>query len=475
MKKQNYCVFLLLIFVFSFAGAQELRLIKGRVTDSIPVQDSLGGSYALYVPQSFEAEKANPIIFVFDPEGRGRLAAQLFRGVAEEHSYVIASSNVNMEQDSLQENVTQALRMIGSVVKTIPIETDEIFAAGLNEGAQVASALPLIYSDIDGVLAIGNAVLNPDFVVEKNTFMFSAIVSELDYQKFQMESYVDFFEDRGFPAELNYYSDSPEKWPDTQVINSAVAGFVLNAMERGSRDRDAAVVESLFQNGLEHAESLRRKREYYPAYVKLEQMEEKYQDYNFDDILKERKRDLRRTRAFKKQRRESRRVKAREEIKQQDYIYFLENDLAIANFENIGWWAYQLDELKELQEKGSGVEQKMAHRLEGFLKSYSKVKYDDIQRSNAHLDVRIFASLLRTVLDKENPEPYLNIVKLAGQDGDYETALLYLEDLLKLGFDDMEALYNIPGILDLKLSPEYNELIQQYLGESKYYQAELLD
>lgn len=472
MKKQNYSLFLLLIFLFSFAEAQELRLIKGRVTDSIPVQDSLGGSFALYVPQSFEAEKANSVIFVFDPEGRGRLAAQLFRGVAEEQSYVIAASNVKYKEDSLQQNITQALRMIGSVVKTIPIDTDGIFTAGLNEGAQVASALPIIYNDIDGVLAVGDAVLKPDFVVEPNKFFFSAVVSEQDYQKFQLESYVDFFEDRGFPVELNYYSDDPTEWPDIQVISSAVAGFTLNSIQRGSRSLDPGVVETLFQNEIEYVESLRRQREYYPAFVKLEQMEEKYKGYGFEDVLKQKKRDLRRTRAFRKQRREYRSVKAREEIKQQDYIYFMENDLAVANFENIGWWAFQLDELRKLQEEGSTVEKKMAHRLEGFLKNYSKVKYDDIQQSNASLDVKIFASLLRTVLNKQDPEAYLNIVKLAGQDGDYETALLYLEDLLKLGFDDMEALYNIPGILDLRLSPEYNELIQKYLGESKYYQVE---
>jgi hypothetical protein len=441
------------------------------VTDSIPVQDSLGGSYALYIPESFQTNTANPVIFVFDPEGRGRLAAQLFRRVAEEQSYVIAASNAKFKEDSLQENVTQALRMIGSVIKAIPIDTDQIFTAGLGEGAQVASALPIIYNDIDGVLAIGNAVLKPDFVVEKNRFMFSALVSDRDFQKFEIESYVDFFEDRNFPSELGYYSDDPEEWPDTEVISNAVAGFTLYSMERGSRDRNAAVVESLFQDELEYAERLRRKREYYPAFVKLEQIEEKYSDYDFEDILKAKKRELRRTNPFRKQRREYRNIESREEIKQQDYIYFMENDLAIANFENIGWWAFQLDELQKIQEEGSAVEQKMAHRLEGFLKYYSAAKYDGIQQGNGSLDAKVFASLLRTVLDRQNPEAYLNIVKLAGQDGDYETALLYLEDLLKLGYDNMEALYDIPGILDLKLSPEYNELIQRYLGKSRYYRA----
>jgi len=114
----------------------------------------------------------------------------------------------------------------------------------------------------------------------------------------------------------------------------------------------------------------------------------------------------------------------------------------------------------------------MASRLQGFLDNLSKNYYDGYVNSQATPRSKVFVSVLRTIFDKEDPEAYLNIIKIAGHDGDHETALLYLEDLLKTGFDDMEALYEIEGILDLKLSETYNDKIREYLGEAKYYKAE---
>ncbi|MDT0678147.1 hypothetical protein [Autumnicola musiva] len=474
MKNGIWLIISFLLLFNGMAGAQEMRILKGRVTDSIPVQDSLSGTYALYIPQSIDAGEVNPVIFVYDPKGRGALAAGLFRTVAEEQSYIIAASNSRYDEDSLQVNLTKALKLVGSVLRLIPVDTNLMYTAGLNEGAQVASAIPMVYDEVDGALAVGDAVVNPEYLEKGNKFIFSALVSEEDFQKGQLESFADVFENEDFPVELGYYNGDAEEWPDEGLISNAVSGFTLNAIAKGKRPANPELIERMFNSELDFAERLRRTRNYFASYKKLEQLEEKYEEYEkFEDILKNKKRDLRRTRAFRRQRREVRNLEEEEQLHRSDYIYFLENDLATANFENVGWWAYQIDELRRIQEEGSLAEVQMAHRLEGFLQNIIGQRYQVIAVSNLNIDTKIFTSVLRTVVDKQNPEAYLKIIELAGHDGDYDTALLYLEDLLKTGFDDMEALYNIPGILDLKLSPEYNQLIQKYLGSSKYYQAEV--
>ena len=55
-------------------------------------------------------------------------------------------------------------------------------------------------------------------------------------------------------------------------------------------------------------------------------------------------------------------------------------------------------------------------------------------------------------------------------DNDYPTALFYLEEMLKNGFKDLNALYEIEGTLGLKFSREYNWIIKKYLGKSRYFQ-----
>ncbi len=122
-----------------------------------------------------------------------------------------------------------------------------------------------------------------------------------------------------------------------------------------------------------------------------------------------------------------------------------------------------------MQQGKNQAEAEMAFRLEGMLSSLAQNTFKNLSEKNARIDPLIFTAILRTIFEKEDPQAYKDIISLSSQDGDYYTALLYLEDLLKTGYKDMETLYDIPGTLDLKLSPEYNELIRKYLGESKFY------
>lgn len=61
------------------------------------------------------------------------------------------------------------------------------------------------------------------------------------------------------------------------------------------------------------------------------------------------------------------------------------------------------------------------------------------------------------------------MISLSAQDQDNETALFYLEQMLKNGYKDLNALYTIEGTLALKMSEKYNKLIKKYLGNSKYF------
>ncbi|HSJ11328.1 MAG TPA: hypothetical protein VK916_01510, partial [Gillisia sp.] len=174
-------------------------------------------------------------------------------------------------------------------------------------------------------------------------------------------------------------------------------------------------------------------------------------------------------RLYKNQYRDYTNAAAKEADLLERYYYFFNEDVSSANFENLGWWSQQIKELQDLQVGNNIAEAEMAHRLEGQLRDLAKNAFLDLQDANAAIDPMVFTAILQTIFDKQDPEGYRNIISLSAQDGDYYTALLYLEDLLKTGYDDMESLYEIPGTLDIKLSPEYNSLVKQYLGSSKYY------
>ena len=450
--------------------AQEIRLQKGNVTDNVRINDSTNATYAVYLPQSYDVEKPAPVIFLLAQDGKGREAVQFFRQTAEDQYYVIAATNQKMENDSIQEDILQAVKFMNGFYRTIKVNPNLMYIAGINKGAAIASALPLVNENVSGVLAMNKTWINGKFIENrKKPYVFSAISGTRDFSRFGLLEVVEFLEGEDFPTEVNYFEGGPESWPDTYTINNAVGKFTLEAMKNGGREKNDTIINTIFKNEIKAIDNLISNGAYYTAFLQVKKAEEKFDDFNrFDDQLKNLKKRIRKDRTFKQQRRKWFDVKEQEAFQKEDYSHFLEMDMLTNNFDNIGWWAEQIANLKAGQQQKNTIERNMAYRLENYLNDLVTVTYENVIVSEGFIDTKIFIAILKTIVDKQNPEGYLSIVELAGHDGDAATAMLYLEDLLKTGYKDFDRLYEIEGILDLQMSTEFNLLIEQYGGEAKY-------
>ena len=466
----RYISFFLILFTLNGTAqtAQELTLKKGMVVDSLKVNGSVSETFSLFLPKSYSNDTTWPGVFVFEPQGRGKSAAQLFSHGAEEQGYIIIASNNIVAKDSLLNKLEVANRMINTAFNLFPLDKNRIYTAGFAEGAEVASAIPAVISNIRGVIAAGGTWLNPDLIKKENRFSYIGISGNNDFRIYNLEEAVSFFRKNNHQASL-FTFDGFHEWPDSQLISRALGSFTLQAMEKGLKPGNPELVEVLYQAELEEVNRLRRTLQPHKAYSLLEFMEEKYKLYNKKDELRNLQKELRRNNLYRQQKRNFDNALVLENMKKQEYSYYFEEDIALANFENIPWWSQQMLELKKYQDGQNIAEAEMGHRLQGFLVSSANGYFNVLKQAGASIDAMVFTAVLQTIFDKQNPEGYRNIISLSAQDGNYEMAMLYLEDLLKTGYNDMDALYNIPGTLDLKLSPEYNSLIKKYLGESKFY------
>lgn len=465
MKK---LILVLVLFSLQAGFSQELTLRKGVVIDTLSINDSIAETYSIYLPTSFTPDRTWPVIFVFDTNGRGSRATQLFRQAAEEQGYIIAASNSINEKETLLNNVKIATRLMNTVFNYFPIDNNMVYTSGFAEGARVASVMPTVFPVVKGVMAIGDAWVNVDYINSQAKFYFLGMAGYRDHKFNAVEETAQFLNRAKLQSEFYPY-DGGGEWPPAEVLNNAIGTLTLEAMAKGHRPKDLAIVDSLFQAELETAEGLRRGMQFYKANELLEIMDRKYALYGKSSMLKEKMKELRKERLYKNQYRDFTNAAAKEADLLERYYYFFNEDVSSANFENLGWWSQQMKELQDLQAGNNIAEAEMAHRLEGQLRDLAKNAFLDLQEANAAIDPMVFTAILQTIFDKQDPEGYRNIISLSAQDGDYYTALLYLEDLLKTGYDDMESLYEIPGTLDIKLSPEYNSLVKQYLGSSKYY------
>jgi len=464
----RYTFIILAFLLFNSTNGQEIILRKGVVIDSLPVSDSISETFAIYLPTSFSRESQMPMVFIFDPLGRGSRAAQLFRQAAEEQGYILVASNNIKGEESHLNNVRIGTRVMETVFGFFSGREHRVYTAGLGAGARVATVIPVVYPSVAGVLAVGDIWINTDYIEKKNNFVFIGVAGYLGPHYNLLDDTVQFLDKAGVKARFYQYEGSDE-WPNSDIISNVLGNFSLDEMISGIRQSDPILIEQLYNDELEIFQKLLRDMKYYKAYEHLETMETKYSRYGKTSEIRQKLKELGKEKLFRNQRRQYIDASLIETEYQNQFAYFFGEDVRNSNFENLGWWNQQMKDLQELQESNDPAGSEMGFRLEAMLKNMANTAFKNLKDDNAEIDPLIFTAILQTIFDKDDPEGYFNIISLSGQDGDYYTALLYLEDLLKTGYDDMESLYDIPGTLDLKLSPEYNSLIKEYLGESKYY------
>ena len=448
-------------------SAQELSVKKGMVIDSLKVSDTLQETYALYVPTKFQGKKTWPVLFIFDGEGRGKAAAHLFRYPAEQQGYIVVSSNNIASDNDLKTNVEIADRLLQEAVRMFPINTKLISSAGSMEGGKVATTIPLLYEDIQGVIAVGNHWMNLNLLDKNKEFSFIGVVGDEQFTSAGMNYTAQILRNLKFPSRVYTYEGDKE-WPDAGIISSAVGSLTLDAMKKNLRPVDPPLIDELYKQDLVLVNKMISNLELVEAMSFLELLEEKYDGLRDLDEIREKQKQLRRSRNYASQDRERAEVSEKELRLIDDFIYYLGEDIRTANFENLGWWNYQKIQLDSLAAKG-GAEAKMAKRLEGFINELAKTRRQELENEHAALEKKMVANMIQTIFNPHNYQAYKNIISLSAQDNDFGTALFYLEEMLKHGYKNKDGLYNIEGTLGLRLTPEYNAIIEKYLGTARYY------
>ena len=112
-----FSIFLISISILS----QENRLKKGVILDSIWIDHKPGESFSLYLPTQYEAEKAAPAIFIFEPMARGKVGIQPFIKTAEQYGFILICSN-DSKNGPYAANYTVANNLFPKVFSMLKID-----------------------------------------------------------------------------------------------------------------------------------------------------------------------------------------------------------------------------------------------------------------------------------------------------------------------------------------------------------------
>jgi hypothetical protein len=289
-----------------------------------------------------------------------------------------------------------------------------------------------------------------------------------DYQYLSLLAEEGILEQLKVPKNILYHGGGHE-WPEIKFLDMGMQTLTLMRMKKGVYPRDTAFIEASYKQYQDLVLELEQMGRYGLVFHYSGQGEELFDGLTDTEWFKARKKSVRKTKPYKEQKREWDVVRLMELILEEDYIFYLEEDVLSFNLDNLGWWNYQMGKITKYKNSTKREEQLLGVRLEGYLNALVD-EYIELsgREPDPDYDGLILLNMLKTITDPFNYQSYLQVISLTGKYGDFGTANYYLEELLKKGYTDADHLYNIPQTALLRITPEYNALIEKYLGQARY-------
>lgn len=435
--------------------------------DSLMVNDSINESFALYLPRKFELNKHWPFLGVFDMNGKGKEALSKIIGVADSLGYVVAASNAVHDSLSISDNILRTKRMFDRVFNMLSIHKSRTYTMGFEGGGRFASLVPIFMKDVAGTVSVNAALANIELLNTKNTFHFIGIVDRNNF------NYPTLLKDEKVLNGLKFPNNLLVGDTDQNNINERLARaltyFELLGMKRNLVKKDSIMAKRFFKIEMEAIDKLIQENKPLLANRVMAEVLGSFRDVVATDSLKVAKRELKKAKTFRIRKREQDAAFFKEGLLKEDFLYYLEEDVLSYNFNNLGWWNYQMNQIDKFIKSPELMQQQMGHRLHGYINALVD---DNIGLVKAQQlvdeEALVFLYMLKTLTDAKDFDNYFKVVSIAAKNEDYGTALFYLEEALKKGFADQEALYTIDHTALFRITPEFNALVKKYFDGARY-------
>lgn len=239
---------LLLAALVTVSLAASADVPAGTVVPDVKCAGDPSQSYALYLPSAYTPDRAWPVIFGFDPGGRGRNPVDRYQAAAERYGFILAGSN-NSRNGSAEvgQAVTAMSRDVAARFHTDPAR---IYIAGMSGGARVAVGVALFTPRVAGVVASSAGL--PDGQPRKTLdFPIFMTAGTEDFNHLEMRRL-----DRALttPHRLVIFNGG-HTWLSPALAMEAVQWMELQAMKTGLEARDEGKIEAILAERLATVET----------------------------------------------------------------------------------------------------------------------------------------------------------------------------------------------------------------------------
>lgn len=447
--KNHYFLLFIILFVGSVTAQKKSTSVEFK--NLIPHQ--------IYQPKHLKNTHQS-VLFIFTTDSVLQPVVKRFHKIANELSFLVVVAQVN-EAITYDENIRNVRALFSKVDKQYALNYNQIYTIGIKEGAKVATSMASIYNKVKGVIACGSAMPSLKYTPKKNTFSFVAISNDENPRLFEIQLLLDYLNYRKFDTEFHLYA-AHNLLPPEKVVYRVLQRFKVKAMNKGYIKIDSLFIDNAYQHNLAVVDTLVNKGKLLDAYDELSYMMNTFRFYKNIKPLKLRQREIKRRGPYRLQKQYMSNTFTKEIVMAEQYLLFLQEDMAEGNLQDLGFWDYEIKELTKQEKSKNAFNKKMAIRLKNLIFETTnhllKTTKDTVKQ-----DTRLFGNILLTLVKPNYYKAYLNSIQIACNKNDYGMALYYTEELFKNGFTNLQALKETEGTALLRIMPEFKEIVNKYL------------
>ncbi len=427
-------------------------LEKDTLYNDVKTVKDTAYSYSLYIPSTRVKNGALPVVFFFDAHARGSLPVEKYRTLADKYGFILAGSNNSKNGMSNVERNKIIYNFMEDVEKRTPFDPLRIYVSGFSGGARIASGIGLNNKGIAGVIACA-AGFPQENVKPGSDFTFIGIVGNLDFNYLELKSVNRQLDGLNIKNSLIVF-DGKHDWPPAETMDKAFALLQLNAMQKGTAEKDEIFISDFYKKQKGRIDDLVKNKKLLKA-TRLCKENETFLSGLYD--LKECKSLLSKTEKnplLNKQLYDEQMLLNKEQKEQQKLLRALYVKDSV-------WWKNKLSAIKTDIEKSKNKEEKLMHkRLLSYLSLVSYLYAKQAVKDHDYGELAKYL-LIYGISDPENPEVYFMKAEYYATRGYPNKVIPTLKTAIEKGFDEPERLEKNNSFHPFFNKKEFQELVKQ--------------
>lgn len=436
----------------------------GKFLDGQPAAHDPTARYTLYLPVGFDASQRHPVLLIFDPRGRARLAAELFRPAADRFGWILVSSSDTRSDGEWEPNRKAIAALWPEVHHLNGADPRRLYAAGFSGGAIVAWVLAQATHEIAGIVSAGGR-LPPEVSTDRIAFVHWGAAGTWDFNLTEMRKIENLLERKNVPHRLELF-EGPHSWCPPELAEQAIAWMELQAMRHDLRPVDDDLVATLWDEDVGRAEALEAAGDLVAADRRWRAIASTFEGLHDVETATARSRQLRSTPELRRAEKAQRRADAADERFIRERLPLLtamgdrDGPITVARLRR------ELD-IDRLLEEAAGNDpeavaaRRMLHRV------FSQASFYLPRELMAHGRWReTETSLELAVLANPDAAPWVwyNLACAASRAGHLDRALEALGEAVERGFSDADHAISDPDLEALRSSPEHGVHVSTLFG-----------